>query len=141
MIFRRLSRRGREMRITPPAFAAFCSEKSLRCVCEIMQQLAARGVENLCSNGNFHDLIMAVAAVPIGSFAMAASFGVVFGIVSQMKQRVEAFVRFQPDIAAFAAVATRRPASRDKLLPPKGRDAVPAIAGLHADLYAVDKHQ
>src|SRR6185436_8695655 len=140
MIFRRLARRRREMRIAPAAFAALCRQKALRNIREIMQQVAACCVKYLRADRHLYDHVIAVSAVTIRPFTVAAALGAVLGIVPKVQQRIETLVRFKPYIAALAAVTARRPAARNKFLTAKRCDAVSAIAGLNADLCAVDKH-
>jgi hypothetical protein len=63
-----------------------------------------------------------------------------FGIEPQVQKRVQALIRFHPNIASFAAVSARWSAARDELLAAKGRNAVSAVTGFYPDLYSVYKH-
>ena len=58
-----------------------------------------------------------------------------------MHERIVPFARFHDDVATLAAIATRWPAPRDKLLPPERKAAVAAVPGLHSNCGLIDKHQ
>jgi len=62
------------------------------------------------------------------------------GVESKMHQRVMPLTRFHDDVAALAAIATRRPAPRDKLLAPERHAAIPAVPGLNPNFRLVDEH-
>jgi hypothetical protein len=62
------------------------------------------------------------------------------GVIPQMKQRVEGAIGYDPNIAPSTAVAPRRPATRDKLLSPKGSYAIASAAALYSNLSAINKH-
>src|SRR5438132_675242 len=57
-----------------------------------------------------------------------------------MHQRIMALARFHPDVTAMTAIAARRPATRNVLLPPERHAAVAAIACLHSNFGFIDKH-
>jgi hypothetical protein len=71
---------------------------------------------------------------------MATASSLKFAIVTIAKQRVVVRVRFDVDVAAVSAIATRWAAARDVLLPAEREAAVAAIAGLHHDFRFVSKH-
>jgi hypothetical protein len=48
--------------------------------------------------------------------------------------------RFEPDIAALAAVAARRSAARHEFFAPESRYAVAAVAGFDFNFCAINKH-
>ena len=62
---------------------------------------------------------------------MASALGLKFSIVAVAKERVVVRVRFDVDVAAVTAIATRWAAARDILLPAKRDAAIAAIAGLY----------
>ena len=61
---------------------------------------------------------------------MASALRFVFRIEAEVHQGIVAFAGFHDDVAALAAVAARRAAARDELLPAEGHAAVAAVAGL-----------
>src|ERR1019366_2571778 len=69
-----------------------------------------------------------------------STLGLVFRIETEMDQRIVALARFHPDVAALAAIAARRPAARNVLLPPERHAAVAAIASLHSNFGFIDEH-
>ena len=71
---------------------------------------------------------------------MAAASSFEFAIVAVAKERVVVRVRFDVNVAAVSAIATRWAAARDVLLPAKREAAVAAVAGLHHDFRFVSKH-
>src|SRR5690606_18742132 len=58
---------------------------------------------------------------------------------AEIRQRIDAVLRVQPDTAAHAAVTTIRPAEGDELLAAETDAAAAAIAGLHLDCGFVDE--
>ena len=72
---------------------------------------------------------------------MTPALGLVFGIETEMHERVVALAGFHDDVAAFAAIAAGGSAARDKLLPPKGKAAVAAVTSFYADCGFVNKHR
>ena len=63
-----------------------------------------------------------------------------FAIVAVAQQGVVVRIRFEINVAAVAAVAARRAAARNILLPAEGHAAIAAVAGLHRDFGFVSKH-
>ena len=76
----------------------------------------------------------------IGTFSMAPAIGPEFAIVAIPQQRVVVWVRLHKDVAAVSAIAARRSASRNVLLPAKSDAAVAAVAALHYDFGFINKH-
>jgi len=71
---------------------------------------------------------------------VAAAVGLVLRVVSEVEQRVQSFVRFEPHVAADTAVAARRAAAGDEFFAPERRDAVAAVSSFYLDFCAVYKH-
>lgn len=71
---------------------------------------------------------------------MTAAFGLVFGVVAKVQQRIQTLVSLNKNAASDAAVAAGRAAARYKFFTPKGGHAVSAIAGFNVDLYTVKEH-
>src|ERR1700722_6738662 len=76
----------------------------------------------------------------IGTFAVAPALSVEFAIVTVAQECVVVRICFEVDIAAMAAVATGRPASRDILLPAERHAAVSAVAALYQNFSFVCEH-
>ena len=110
------------------------------CLREIEELFASFGIEDDGANGNLQDHVVGRRAVAIGTFAMAAASSFEFAIVTVAKERVVVRVRFDVNVAAVSAIATRWAAARDVLLPAKREAAVAAVAGLHHDFRFVSKH-
>ena len=70
---------------------------------------------------------------------MAAAFGFVVLPVTIVDQRVEAFNRFGPDVAAPSAIAAVGAAIFDILLPPEGDTACAARSGLNVYLGLIEE--
>src|SRR4030095_1723024 len=66
--------------------------------------------------------------------------GYVLRVIAQMQQRIDRFVRDQPNISAATAIAARWTTTRHELLSPKGRYAVATIPTLDSNLGAINKH-
>src|ERR1700736_2166110 len=78
---------------------------------------------------------------PVAAFAMPAALCLVFGIEAEMKERVDVFAGYDEHVAAAAAIATARPATRNVLLPAEGQAAVAAVTRFDIDFDFVDEHQ
>ena len=63
------------------------------------------------------------------------------GVVTQVEQGIQAVVRFEPNVAALAAIAAGWASPRNKFLPSKCRHAIAAITSFDADLYTIDEHR
>ena len=64
----------------------------------------------------------------IAAFAMPSALRLVFGIKAEVHQRIVALAGFHDHISALAAIATRRPAARNKLLAAEGHAAIAPVA-------------
>ena len=129
MITRSAIGRSGEMLISPTASAAFCRQKSLFRFGKIEQLNHLSSASKTCVPiGTLTKISVAIFAGTIRAFAVSSAFGFVFGIVTQMKQSIYTFVRFEPDITADSAVAARRSAARNKFFAAKSRYAVSAVA-------------
>jgi hypothetical protein len=91
------------------------------------------------ADGNFQSHVVGRRAVTIGTFAMAAASGFKFAIVAITQERVVVWIRFDVNVATVAAIATRRAAARDVLLPAKGDAAVAAVARAYVYLGFIEE--
>ena len=82
----------------------------------------------------------ALAAGPIGAFAVPAAAGAEFLLESEIEEGVEVGLRGDVDRTAGAAVAAVRAAARHELLAPEAHGAAAAVAGGDMDIDFVDKH-
>ena len=72
---------------------------------------------------------------------MTAALRFVFWVEAKMDERVVPLAGFHDDVAALAAIAARGPSTRNKLLPPKSKTAVAAVAGLYANCGFINEHE
>ena len=72
---------------------------------------------------------VSVVARLVAALAVTAALGLVFGIETEMEQRVVVLARDHHHVTAAPAVAAARTAARDKLLAPERKTAVAAVAG------------
>ena len=72
---------------------------------------------------------------------MAAAIRVEFAVVAITQQRVVVRIRFEVNVATVPAIAARRAAARDVLLPAKRDAAISAVARLHQYFCFVNKHE
>jgi hypothetical protein len=107
---------------------------------KVDHKLAGFSVKNLCPYRNTHEFVSAVLAEPVRAFAVAAAFGLVLRVVSKVKQRVQAFVGFDPDIASDTAVTPGRSAAGNEFFAPERRDAVSTVARFNSYFGAIYKH-
>ncbi len=57
-----------------------------------------------------------------------------------MHKRIVPLAGFHDYIATLAAISARRASSRNELLPPKSKAAVPAVSGFHANCGLINEH-
>ena len=81
----------------------------------------------------------AIGARAVAAFPVASAFGAMFRVKTELQQRVLMNGRYQENVAAASAIAARRAAARDVLLPPESHAAVAAVAGFHQDARLVEK--
>jgi hypothetical protein len=92
------------------------------------------------SHWNFQNNIDAVATRAIRAFAMSSTLGVIFGIEAKMNESVVSLAGFHDDIATASAIATRRSATRNILLPAESNATVTTVAGFHSNFGLIDEH-
>ena len=89
---------------------------------------------------DFQYFFFAVASAAVGAFAMASAFAFVLRVETKVNQRVMALAGLQDNVAAMTAVAARRTAARNELLPAKGHASVAAVARFDLDDCFVNEH-
>src|SRR5208283_4630937 len=141
MLARRLVRRSGKLSVAASATSATRNHNAFIGAREIVHHLARIFVVYDRPNRHLQHDPFAVAPGFLRSLAVPSTLGGVFGIKTEMYQRVMLLARFHPDIAAAAAIAARRPASRNELLPPERHAAVAAISGLHPNFDFIDEHK
>ncbi len=140
MLARRLVRGGGKLRVTATAASAARDHNPFIGARKIVNFLARVLVVNDRAHRHFQDNPFAVPASFFRAFAVTSALCLVFRIETEMHQRIVALARFHPDIAAPAAIATRRPAARNELLPPERHAAVPAVASLNSNFGFINEH-
>ena len=98
-----------------------------------MQQFAGVGVVNDGSHRNRNIDGRPVAPRAVAAFAMPPALGRVFGIETEMQQRVVMLAGDQDDVAAAPAIAAAGTSAWDVLLAAKRQAAVAAVARFYAD--------
>ncbi len=71
---------------------------------------------------------------------MPPAIGAEFAIEAIAQQRIVVRIRFEINVAAVSAIATRRSAARDILLPPERHTAVSAVAAFDPNFGFINKH-
>ena len=140
VLARRLMRGSGKLRVAASAASAARDHDAFIGTRKIVNFLARVLVVNDRAHRHFQDNPFAVAAGFLRALAVPSALGLVFRIEAEMHQRVVALARFHPDVAAPAAIAARRPAARNELLPPERHAAVAAIPSLHSNFGFIDKH-
>ena len=128
MFARCLMPRTHKMRIAIPTSAASTLRRAptLTGFREIEKLFAAVRIENHRADRDFQHRVFAGGAVTVRPFTMPAALGLKFSVVAIAQQRVVVRICFDINIAAMSAVAARRAAARDILLPAKRDTAVAA---------------
>src|SRR6266849_328668 len=98
-------------------------------------------VEDQRADGNLQDHVTTGMTGAVGAFAMAATIGLEFAIVTVAEQRVVVNVGFEIDAAAMAAVAARGTAAGHVFFPPEGHATIAAVAGLHEYFGFINEHR
>src|SRR5207248_1665775 len=127
----RLVSRSRKLRVAPASPPATRNHNALVRTREVVNFFSRVVIEHDRSDWDLQHNIFALASRLVRTFAMPAAFRLVFRIEAKMHQRVVAFAGFHDDVAALAAIATRRSAAGNKLLPPEGKTSIAAVANLH----------
>ncbi len=90
--------------------------------------------------GTFRSDVDAFAAGFVGAFAVASALRLVFGIETEVDQRVVALAGFHDDVATLAAVAAGGASAGNELFAAKRETAVAAVAGFDSNCGFVDEH-
>src|SRR5208282_4097328 len=130
-----------EILVAASAAAAFCDQHALAGGGQVGDGFAGLVVEGDRAERNLQDHVPAGVTGADGAFAVPAAVGFEFAIVAVTQERVVVGIRFEVNAAAMAAVAARRSAARDVLLPAKGDATVAAVAGLNRYFRFVSKHE
>ena len=140
VLARRPVGRGLVTGVAAPAVAALEEVDALPVDREVGEQRALLVVgEDLRSDGDLDDQVLAARAGHVAARAALAARGAEVLGVAEVDQRVEAGHRFEHDVAALAAFAAVGAAIFDELLPPEADGTGAARAGLDEDLGLVEK--
>jgi CBS domain-containing protein len=140
MFARSLMGRGGEAGIAPAAATSVSDDDALVGLGEVPDFIACLFVVNDGTDGDFQNDVDAFAAGAVRAFAVASALGLLFGIETEVDERVVALAGFHDDVATLAAVPARGAPAGDKLLPAESETAVAAVAGFDSDCGFVDKH-
>ena len=127
--------------IAPPAPPARGHQQAIPHVQEFTQVVAGVGIIYNRAWGHRNLAVGPLRALLFGTAPVQSPIGFEMNLVRERNQGVVMRAGNKIDIAAFAAITTRRSTPGDKLLAAKGDDAVAAIAGLHIDLCFVSEHR
>src|SRR3954447_13399386 len=130
-----------ELRIATSAAPAPCDHNAVVAIREVVHLLTRLGVVNDGSDRNFQQDVFPFTSSFVRTFAMTAALRFVFGVEAKMDQRVVPLAGFHDDVAALAAITAGGPSTRNKLLPPKSKTAVAAVAGLYANCGFINEHE
>jgi hypothetical protein len=126
--------------VSPAATASVSDRDLLARLGQIAQDMAPVAVEDEGSGRDGYKEITATLAVTIGAAAGPARLGPPMLAMHDLGQAVGAGHGLDGDVAAVAAVAAVRPAARHVLLAPEAATPTAAVAALHIDNHAIDKH-
>src|SRR5580704_18250675 len=118
---------GRKLRIASASSPTPANHDAVIRLREVVNLLTGLIVVQNRSHRNFQRDVHALAPGAVGTFAVAPALGFVFWIETEMNERVVALARLHDHVAAFAAIAARRSAARDELLPPECEAAIAAV--------------
>jgi len=141
VLARRLMPRLGEMGIAAASSATTRSFKPLAGSGKVEKLLASVIVENNRANRNFQDGFGTGTAMTIRAFAVTASLGAEFAIVTVAQEGIIVLGGFEDDVAAIAAIAAGGSAARDVFFTTKGNAAVAAVAAFHNNFCLVNKHR
>ncbi len=140
MLARSLVSRGREACIAASTAPAAGNDNTIVGAGEVVYFLSGFVVVHDRAHRNFQQDVHALAAGAVRAFAVTSALRLVFRIEAEVHQRVVAFAGLHDDVAALAAIAARRSAARDKLLPAESHAAIAAVPGLDPNFCLVDEH-
>ena len=136
---RRLTGRGREMRVAPAAVAALCRDIRL-VIRHILHDLSGFLVADDRAARHADDEVRAVLALAALAAARLAGRRDILFLVAEVQERRQIVIHLEDDRAAAAAVAAVRAARRDILFAVEADLAVAALAGNDLDLCNINKH-
>src|SRR6202044_2741320 len=140
MFPRSLMHRSRKSCIAPTAASAPGNHQVLIRAGKIEHPLACRLVIHNRSHRNFQNDIFAFAAALVRAFTVTPALRFVFGIETEVHQRIVTLAGFHDHISAVAPVAPGWAAAWNILFAAKGHTAVAAVAGLHSNSRLIDEH-
>ena len=130
-----------EILVAASAASTFCDHHALAGGGQVGDGFAGLVVIGDCAERNLQNHVPAGVTGAVRAFAVPAAVGFEFAIVAVTQKSVVVGIRFKVNAAAMAAVAARRSAARDVLLPAKGYAAIAAVAGLDRYFCFVSKHE
>src|SRR6185312_4515556 len=125
--------RSGELSIAKPSAAAFRDQKASSVFSKVFDQVSSQSVKDLRAHRHSDYRIGAFTSRALRTFTMHATPGNMLGVVTQVKQRIQRAISYDPNIAAATAITARRAAARNELLSPKSGNAISSMSPLDAN--------
>ena len=129
---------GGKAGITPTAAAAF-GHNNRGIAGKIRHDQAGLGFFQHGAAGHADDQVVSVLAFLAGTAAIFAIGGGILALITEIHQGGQVWVRLEHDVAAAAAIAAVRAASRDELFAVEADRAIAALAGVQPDGCDINK--
>ena len=129
---------GGKAGITPTAAAAF-GHNNRGIAGKIRHDQAGLGFFQHGAAGHADDQVIGVLAFLAGAAAIFAIGGGILALIAEIHQGGQVRVRLEHDVAAAAAIAAVRAASRDELFAVEADRAIAALAGVQPDGCDINK--
>ena len=129
---------GGKAGITPTAAAAF-GHNNRGIAGKIRHDQAGLGFFQHGAAGHADDQVVSVLAFLAGAAAIFAIGGGILALIAEVHQGGQVRVRLEHDVAAAAAIAAVRAASRDELFAVEADCAIAALAGVQPDGCDINK--
>src|SRR4029453_17478624 len=127
------------MRIAKAHVAALCDHRTLAHFGEIGDERLAVFFVDLGADRHFENDILAVGAGPVLAYPIAPALRFEMLLVAVIDQSIEAVDGLDHHVAAFASIASVRPAELDEFLAPERHAALAARAGRYVDLGFIEE--
>jgi hypothetical protein len=83
--------------------------------------------------------IFAAFPDPLAALAFLAFVCTEYALITEIRQRIQAFIHDQIDTAAITSIATIRPAPRHVFLTPETQAAIAAVTGFDCNYCFINK--
>jgi hypothetical protein len=106
-----------------------------------MKKFMFRLSERLGSRRHKNGNILAVLAMPVVPFAMAAPLSFENPFILEMEQSIDPFSALNKNISAFSAIASTGPPFGHKLFPAKGKTPIASISCNQVYCCTIKEHK